>query len=110
MSVSVVTDATFKAEVLSVSQKAVLVDFWAQWCGPCKMLAPILASIAEKRSRDIKICKIDVDSNVESAQNFQISSIPCCVIFKDGKEVGRIIGHRPEVAMNEEITKILQKA
>jgi len=109
MSVTVITDSTFQSEVLSESQKAVLVDFWAQWCGPCKMLAPVLSSIAEKRVSDLKVCKIDVDTNIESAQNYQISSIPCCIIFKNGKEIGRIIGHRPEAGMNDEINKILAK-
>jgi len=109
MSVKVVTDATFKADVLEGGSVPVLVDFWAEWCGPCKMLAPILSSISDKRS-DVKICKVDVDSNSAVAQQYQIASIPCCIMFKNGKEVGRIVGHRPESAFNDEITKLIAKA
>ncbi len=110
MSVTVITDSTLQSEVLAETKKAVLVDFWAQWYGPCKMLAPGLSAISEKRSDDIKICKIDVDSNIKSAKDFQISSIPCCIVFQNGKEIGRIIGHRTEAGMNDEITKIIGKA
>ncbi|TNE77330.1 MAG: thioredoxin TrxA [Gammaproteobacteria bacterium] len=78
-----ITDATFASEVLDVSSP-VLVDFWAAWCGPCKMIAPILDELADEYAGKVKICKLDVDSNVETPAKFNVRGIPTLILFKDG--------------------------
>ena len=94
---------TFPQEVLQ-SNETVLVDFWAAWCGPCKMLAPVLHEIAEENADALKVGKINVDEQMELAMRFQVSSIPMLVVFKDGKAVAKSVGYRPKaeiVAMVE---------
>lgn len=88
----VLTSDNFEAEVLK-SEKAVLVDFWATWCGPCKRQAPIVEALAQK---GYAVAKVDVDEQPGLAQQFQVMSIPTLVIFKDGKEVQRLIGLHSE--------------
>lgn len=88
------SDSTFTKDVLE-AEKPVLVDFWATWCGPCKMIAPILEQIASEDDT-IKIAKLDVDSNPDSAQKYGVMSIPTLLLFKDGKEVERLIGYMPK--------------
>ena len=90
----VLTKDNFDNEVIN-SSVPVLVDFWATWCGPCKMLAPTIEEIAKENS-DIKVCKVDIDENPELAQRFQIMSIPTLVAIKDGKEVNRSVGVVPK--------------
>ena len=104
MKVIEVTSSNFDSEVLN-SNIPVLVDFNATWCGPCRMLKPILGEIADTRA-NFKIVSIDVDNNSELASRFDVSSIPCLVAFKDGKEVKRTVGLRPKSdieAMMEEL-------
>ncbi|MGE4169456.1 MAG: thioredoxin [Candidatus Margulisiibacteriota bacterium] len=103
MAVSHVSDSTFKAEVLDVKDTPVLVDFWAEWCGPCRMLAPVVESLSNKFSASLKVCKLDTDSNPETAQAFQITGIPCCILFQNGKEVTRLVGYRSESAFEAEL-------
>lgn len=100
-----ITGANFENEVMN-SDKPVLVDFYADWCGPCKMLAPILHEIGEEKADVLKIGKVNVDEQMELAQRFQVSSIPLIVLFKDGKAVAKAVGYRSK----EEITAIVEGA
>ncbi|HET7153163.1 MAG TPA: thioredoxin [Candidatus Kapabacteria bacterium] len=90
-----VTDSTFNQEVLN-SDKPVLIDFWAVWCGPCRMIAPIVEELAQEYDGKIKVAKVDVDANQEIAINYGIRSIPTLMIFKGGKVVEQIIGAVPK--------------
>lgn len=93
-----VTNETFHEEVM-LCEKPVLVDFWAPWCGPCRMVGPILDQIAEERE-DIKVVKINVDEEAELAKQFQIMSIPTLLIVKDGEVVQRVSGAMPKAQIN----------
>jgi thioredoxin 1 len=90
-----VTDATFE-EVVVNSQTPILVDFWAEWCGPCKMIAPVLEEIAQEMEGQILIGKLDVDHNPDTAMAFGVMSIPTLLLFKDGQPVDRIVGFQPK--------------
>ena len=90
-----ITAANFENEVLN-SDKPVLLDFYADWCGPCKMLAPVLHEIAEENADTLKVGKINVDEQMELAMRFQVSSIPMLVVFKNGKAVAKSVGYRPK--------------
>ncbi len=94
MSVITITHSNFEQEVLN-SDRPVLVDFWASWCGPCRMLSPIVDEIADERS-DIKVCKINVDEQAELAARFQIMTIPTLMVFKNGQVVTQASGARPK--------------
>ena len=96
----VLTSENFEEEVLR-SDKPVLVDFWATWCGPCRMLAPIIAQIAEERAGEIKVGKIDVDEEPELAVQYGIASIPTLMVFKNGEKVKTSIGVIPKAAIEQ---------
>jgi len=98
-----VSDASFSTDVLS-SNKPVLVDFWATWCGPCKMVAPVLEEIAAERADQLTIAKLDVDANPETARDFQVVSIPTMILFKDGQPVKRIVGAKGKAALLRELS------
>ena len=90
-----ITAANFENEVLN-ADKPVLLDFYADWCGPCKMLAPVVHEIAEENADTLKVGKINVDEQMELAMRFQVSSIPMLVVFKNGKAVAKSVGYRPK--------------
>ncbi len=98
-----VNDKNFKEEVLNEKGKKIIVDFWAPWCGPCKMQTPILEKIAKSGEFNVKITKLNTDENPETAQNFGIHSIPTIIIFEDGSEVERFIGVQPENVLREKL-------
>lgn len=102
MSIIEIREDEFEKEVLK-SEKKVLVDFYANWCGPCKMLRPVLSSVAETHD-DVKVVSIDVDEAENLAMSYGISSIPCVIKFKDGNELERSIGFKPK----EEIEKLIE--
>ena len=99
-----VNDDNFKKEVLE-SEELVLVDFWAPWCMPCRMLAPTIEEIAEEMDGKIKVCKMNVDESVQYPQQYGIMSIPTVMLFKDGQVVETMIGLQPK----EEIVKTIQE-
>ncbi|QKW39030.1 thioredoxin [Actinomadura sp. NAK00032] len=97
-----VTDATFEDEVLK-SDIPVLVDFWADWCGPCRMIAPILEQIAEEQDGKIKIAKMDYDANPHTPNEYGVMGLPTLLLFKDGKSVQQIVGAKPKRALLKDI-------
>nr|WP_106780248.1 thioredoxin [Lysinibacillus timonensis] len=98
MAIVHVTDQNFSEEVAS---GVVLVDFWATWCGPCKMIAPVLEEIDAEMSDQVKIAKLDVDNNQATAAEYQVMSIPTLILFKDGEPVAKTVGFQPKEALVE---------
>jgi thioredoxin 1 len=101
-----VTDDSFDVDVLK-SEKTVVVDFWAAWCGPCKMVAPVLDEIAGENSDKITVAKLDIDANPATARDYQVMSIPTMIVFQDGKPVKQIVGARPKAALLSDLADYL---
>ena len=101
-----VTDATFDAEVLN-SEDTIMVDFWAEWCGPCRAVSPILDAIASEHSEKIKIVKVNVDDNPELSMKYQITSIPAMKVFRGGEVVKTVIGAKPKQALEADLAEFL---
>ncbi len=101
------TDQNFEAEVMK-SDKPVLVDFWAEWCAPCRMVAPVVEQINEDYAGDIKVGKLDVDSSPVISAQLGVMSIPTLILFRDGKAVQRMVGFQPKPSLKSKIDAALQ--
>ncbi|MEN3359241.1 MAG: thioredoxin 1 [Mycobacteriales bacterium] len=101
-----VTDASFSEDVLT-SDKPVLVDFWAEWCGPCRLVSPVLEEIAAEHSEKISVVKLNIDENPQTARDYQVMSIPTMSVFSGGKVVKSIIGARPKSAILADLADYL---
>jgi thioredoxin 1 len=104
--VTTLSDTTFDEEI-GAADGPVLVDFWAEWCGPCKMVAPILDEIADEHEGKIRIAKLNVDDNPEIARRFSVMSIPTLIVFHDGEETVRIIGAKGKGQLVQELVAFL---
>ncbi len=101
-----ITDDSFEQEVLQ-SDKPVIVDFWATWCGPCKMIAPILEEVASEYSDKVKVTKLDVDANNKTAGKYNIMSIPSLLFFRNGEVVDQVTGAIPKSQLTARVDKVL---
>ena len=101
-----ISDATFDEEI-GASAEPVIVDFWAEWCGPCKMIAPVLDEIATEQAGKVRIAKLNVDDNPDVARRFDVMSIPTLIIFKDGEPQKRLVGAKGKGQLLEELAEYL---
>jgi len=104
--ISTLTDATFDEEIGAASE-VVVVDFWAEWCGPCKMISPILEEIATEQHGKVKVAKLNVDDNPDAARRYEVMSIPTLLVFRDGQPVKRLIGAKGKGQLLEELNEFL---
>ena len=101
-----VTDSSFETDVLK-SQNPVLLDFWAEWCGPCKMIAPVLEEIAGEQAGKLTIGKLNVDDNPGSARRFEVMSIPTLIVFQNGEPVKRLVGAKGKAALLDDLAEFV---
>ncbi len=101
--ISTLTDATFDEEI-GAATEAVVVDFWAEWCGPCKMISPILEEIASEHAGKVKVAKLNVDDNPSVTRRFEVMSIPTLIVFQDGEPVRRMIGAKGKGQLLQELS------
>ena len=102
MTARVVDETTFDTEVLN-SEKPILVDFWAPWCGPCRLVSPVVESIGAAHADRISVAKLNTDENQQLAMRYSIFSIPTLVLFKDGREAARLVGYMPQQVIEERL-------
>lgn len=106
MSEVILTDANFTEEVLQF-KGVVLVDFWATWCGPCRMLGPVVEELAKEYEGRVKVCKLNIDEGMETSTKYRISSVPTIIFFKDGELAGQVVGLQSKSALQEKINSLL---
>ncbi len=94
-------------EEINASTEPILVDFWAEWCGPCKMIAPVLDEIAQEQAGKLKVAKLNVDEAPAVAQRFGVMSIPTMIVFRDGKPAKRLVGAKPKAALVDDLAEFL---
>jgi thioredoxin 1 len=104
--ISTLTDATFDEEI-GAATEAVVVDFWAEWCGPCKMITPILEEIASEHAGKVKVAKLNVDDNPNVTRRFEVMSIPTLIVFQDGQPVRRMIGAKGKGQLLQELSEYI---
>jgi thioredoxin len=101
-----VDEATFETEVLN-AEKPTLVDFWAPWCGPCRLVSPVVEAVGEAHADKIATAKVNTDENQQLAMRYSIFSIPTLIVFRDGREAARLVGYMPQAAMEERLHEFL---
>jgi len=104
--ISTLTDATFDEEI-GAADEVVVVDFWAEWCGPCKMISPILEEIATEQQGKVRVAKLNVDDNPDATRRFEVMSIPTLIVFQDGQPVKRLIGAKGKGQLLQELSDFI---